>query len=189
MPYYQCEIYDEDEAGYDEEEGDEVEEEDEKEPEMTEETYEPAGTTARFDSDLFTKDIRDELVAKGISAVNCHYDGGYDEGFAHFDNVVREGTTLTPAELIELLQDSRILDPSLTSGMFEGYPPEAFKSLFGEMAASTTGVRIAATLEEFAQRLAWQLLGQGFGTGECTIRGRFRADLETGELIDLKDGE
>jgi hypothetical protein len=185
MPYYQYDIdeYDED-AEYDEEE------EDEKEPEKTEESYEPvAGAIFRFDTDLFVKGVRDALVEKGITTVNCHYDGGYDEGFAHFDNAVCDGAVLTPAALVEMLKGGPILDPETIAQRYQGFPQHALESMFGEMATQPAGLQIAGTLEAFADRLARALLGRGFGTGEYTMRGRFRANLETGELIDLKDGE
>ena len=185
MPYYQYEI-EEDEQENDEENEDE---DDGKEPAMTEEMYEPAGTTVRFDADPFVKGVHDALVEKGITTVNCHYDGGYDEGFAHFDKALVNQTPLTTAELIALLKDGPILDPSLNAQRFAHFPPHALESMFGEMAATPVGVRIAAVLEEFAQKLAWELFGEGFGIGDYQMRGRFRADLETGKLTDLKDGE
>jgi hypothetical protein len=202
MPYYNVDpgVYEE----YADEIGEEVEI-----PEG--EYYEAAEATYNFDAaDALARAVRDALLAKGFTSVECHYDGGYDEGFAYFDAAVTElssdevpelvqlgrelGVTPEPKrvagpELAALLEDSRLPEAYLDSLEQANYPQASKDSQRQWLLAMAPTERTGHALEQFADELASELLGRGYGTGEYTLRGRFRADLRSGRIVDVEDGD
>jgi hypothetical protein len=200
MPYYNVDpgAYEE----YAEEMGEELEI-----PEG--EYYEPAETTYNFDeANVLVRAVRDALWEKGFWFVEGHYDGGYDEGFAYFDaavidvgsdempDLVKAGRALGAVpeakrvagdELMAILQETRLSKVYLDSIDELNFPPAAKEAHRQRMLALPPAQHITSALEEFADELASELLGRGFGTGEYTLRGRFRADLRSGRIVDLED--
>ena len=147
-------------------------------------TYEPAEISSNVRrSDSLARDICDVLIAKGFSSAVCSYDGGYDEGFARFDSAIVNGVQFDLSETCELLKSTDIVDAIKASVDTSNYPDE-FRKQFNERSSEA---HIAEGLEEFAFFVAAELLGDGFGTGEYELKGRFRIDLESGHVTDLKE--
>jgi hypothetical protein len=103
----------------------------------------------------------------GIQAVYCSYNGGNDEGFANFDAVELESRRVELHELMHRL-----------AGNLLGNKPFSDKA---------TQRQFRSNLDLFADALAMRLLGSGYGTGEYSLRGSFRADLMTGIIIDQQE--
>lgn len=151
-------------------------------------SYVPAETTINFESfDRLSKVVRDALVEKGFTIANCRYDGGNDEDFAYFGNAVKNGQASTARQLIEILSDSPIKDVVPFVCDDSRYPDEVRKQMLDRFNAMPVSKRIEEALAEFATAAADALLGEGFGTGEFSIRGRFWVDLQTGQVTDLED--
>lgn len=183
MPYmyFDEEAFDED---FDEEGDEERDEESdgESDEEVAEEkknfTYEPPESTQFAVSALETLPalVLGGLKRAGVSKVRIRYDGGYDEGFAHFEFALIAGRKSDRMATVKLLDglSAQIKSASADSGISYMVSQEPARA--NEYA-----------LDEFAHALASQLLGDGYGTGEYELYGAFTADLETGELADDPD--
>ncbi len=173
------------------------------------EFYEPAETTFDFSTaDPIVQAMRRALVENGCVSVECRYDGGYDEGFAYFE---RAQVQLSTGELPELaaaakemglLPDTSELSGEDLAAVLKDYPlAEAMKQSIDAsrspenwkvhqrkwLESATPQALVQHALENLADTLVSELLGQGFGTGEYSLRGRFRANLRTGLISDLED--
>lgn len=149
--------------------------------------YEPADTA--FDAgncSAVTKVLWDVLVGKGFTAMRCHYDGGYDEGFAYFDHAEANGVAFTAGELGELLADTPVPEAALLVYDDPAYPEDVRQRMREQQAARTPAQRVADALEELAYETASQLLGEGFGTGEYSLRGQYRVELNARRIVDLE---
>jgi hypothetical protein len=118
--------------------------------------------------------VHDALRTMGITIVRCHYDGGGDEGFADFREAIRDGEVIGLESLCEQLKEGPVGDVPEKSWIY----PDSY------LAGLSRIDRVRQTLDHFAFGLASQLLGEGYGTGEYTMYGDFRADLRTGEIAD-----
>lgn len=139
--------------------------------------YEYELASGQFNYEALSSDSRqvfDVLREIGAKIVYCRYNGGYDEGFAHFDRVELEDKTVSLKELKPQLAEGLL--GSKTSEYFSYYREEPSKEQ-----------RVNFFLEMFADELAINLLGNGYGTGEYSMKGSFRANLETGEIIDEQE--
>ena len=148
--------------------------------------YESAEATLDFGrADANCRRVRDALLAAGFHAVTCTYDGGYDEGFAHFGTAHGADGDCGGAGLIDRLGDTTALlasDPTAPDDAPESYRVEVAK----QWAPKVPAARLGDVLYAFAESLATRLLGGGYGTGELALRGRFRCDLNTGEIVDIE---
>lgn len=149
--------------------------------------YEPAVAAVDFAAaGPFLKGARDAFLLKGFDAVQVSYDGGHDEGFAHFDHAVARGVLFSPDEIITLLTGTGFEEAAVHMYYDERYPADALRQFEERLRAMPVEERMRQAVEEFAQQLATQLLGSGFGTGEYELKGRFHCDLNTGVLTDLE---
>lgn len=113
------------------------------------------------------------LKEAGVTQLRCVYDGGGDEGFAHFDSAWIDGKTLNVNDLATLLPESATSNASEASS----HTPETLKD----------GTR--AALDFLAYELASKLLGSSFGTGvEGSMYGAIHVDLMTGKITDDPSG-
>ena len=119
-----------------------------------------------------------ELEKLGATQISINYDGGGDEGFAHWDVAKTPDGDWNLAGCIEKLK-SGPLGEKIERGLFYHAPEEELSR-----AAWTR-----EALETLAHELATQLLGQGFGTGEYSLEGSFLADLNTKTLTDVPPSE
>jgi hypothetical protein len=127
--------------------------------------------------------VYNALKEMGVTEVVCLYDGGFDEGFAHFERAIWPDREL----------DVKSLAAELAGGPLGGKPQTTFIWYSPAMEAQLTSAdRAKDALDEFAYALAEQLLGGGFGTASPDMAGRLRFDLQSGlirdELRDLSNG-
>lgn len=151
-------------------------------------TYVPASAT--FDDANLSggaRLLRDALVAKGITVVECRYDGGYDEGFSYFDHAVADGQRMSATELANLFAEGPLAEASLEPPIDGPYPAGYRDQMRERLATIPAAQRIEGLIEELAESLAVVLLGEGYGTGEMSLRGRYRADLQSGEIEDIEE--
>lgn len=169
----------------------------EVDPEVLEEFGEAAGGSGAFYEAAsavfnFTKappvvqKVRDAFIAKGFTTIDGHYDGGYDEGFSYFDAAVVNGVSFSVDEIGQLLAQPLSDAFDLMFDAMEG-PPGMVEQMRERNSQATSAVRVENVLYEFIHTLATALLGDGFGTGEYSLRGRFRVDLLTGNIDDIED--
>lgn len=119
-----------------------------------------------------------ELRTLGATQIAVRYDGGGDEGFAHFENAK------TPTGELNIAELAARFAPGPVGDVPEGGP------IFGWRDQNAGRVEQAHdALSWLVSELAFQLLGEGFGTGEFSIEGRFVADLETNTLTDIEPEE
>ena len=133
--------------------------------------------------------VRDALVAKGFTSVRVRYDGGSDEGFSYFEFASVKGVRFTLDELTELFKIELGSESLAMPGANENWPERYRIQMEQQWRDLTPAQRVERWFDEFTLELANSILGEGYGTGEMSMRGQFRADLESGRLIDLEDGE
>jgi hypothetical protein len=146
-------------------------------PDQQQHEYERA--SGQFTPDELEADARrgyEVLREVGVQTVYCSYNGGYDEGFAHFDAVELQSETI---ELDELKL-------RLAGGMLSSGTSEELQN-YDSNREPWTNQGVDFYLESFANELAIRLLGSGYGTGEYSMRGSFKADLATGAIIDEQE--
>ncbi len=102
------------------------------------------------------------------------YDGGGDEGFAHLDAVKTTSGHFSMAQLCDKFQHGPL-----------GDTPEAGRIFGWRDQNATRSEQACDAISWLLYELAFQLLGEGFGTGEFSLDGAFVADLETGTLTDI----
>lgn len=140
-------------------------------------SYEAAET--QLDADKISKgSLQAFLILQemGVTEIFVRYDGGYDEGFAYFDSATLRDESW-PVEA---------LAAELAPGPLGERPSERTFHYSDEVEAGMTRVQEAKdALDGLACDLAGQLLGNGFGTGEAAIDGRFRLEMGTGHIVDL----
>jgi hypothetical protein len=127
----------------------------------------------------------DRLVQLGATEFRVRYDGGYDEGFSHPDAVqLPAGLRDAKDVAADLAKDASLVDAirAAASGLGSMYGNAT--DVYGR-ADDPQVIRYA--LDELAHELASRLLGDGYGTGEYRLYGAFRAELQTGKLIDDPD--
>jgi hypothetical protein len=137
-------------------------------------------------SETAITDIGRILQAAGVLEITCRYDGGNDEGFAHFESASTTRGTKTLDELIAFLRGTRLgaadYDPYET---LHKLTPDQGRDWLARKSKSTEAQRIGESVDGFVEGIAVALLGEGFGTGEYAMEGRFRLDLRTGSIVDL----
>lgn len=125
----------------------------------------------------------DALLAAGATGLRVRYDGGYDEGFAHPDEVRFADH---PRWATQVQQD--IASPALLAAIRAA---AGAGSMWGNGADVYAGASddeaLVYAMEELAHGLASRLLGKGFGTGEYQLYGAFTADFATGAIVDHAD--
>lgn len=130
------------------------------------------------------KAVRDALVKIGATKLKVRYDGGYDEGFSHPDQLIF-GDTRRDAKSFGKEFGTAELVAAVRDASKKGSPRHVtdFYSKSDDKAVATNA------LEQLADEYASTLLGDGFGTGEYQLYGAFTADLVSGEIVDHKDVE
>ena len=150
-------------------------------------SYEPAEADIDFGRpDAPLRQLRDVLLAAGYEAVTCTYDGGYDEGFAHFEAAVGTDGEANAAAVAERLGDVGEL-LSNCPWIDHRLPKEARSSQAAAWAKLPGERRLPQALDILADVLCSKLVGESFGTGEAAIRGRLRWDLNTGHIVDIEE--
>ena len=148
--------------------------------------YESAEARVDFDqTGDACRRVRDWLIAGGFGTVTCTYDGGHDEGFAHVESATGTVGRCDADELAGRLKPGDGLVTRSPWGM-ERATPQIRAEHEADWAEKNARRRLDEVLEVLAEELAVKLLGKGFGTGAYEMRGRFRADLLTGEITDLE---
>lgn len=122
-----------------------------------------------------SRQVFDVLREFGAKVIHCCYNGGGDEGFAHFDRVELEDRTVSLNELKQ----------QLAAGSLGSKTSEYLRSYYRNQPSPEQ--RVDFFLELLADELAIHLLGSGYGTGEYSMKGAFKANLETGEIIDQQE--
>ena len=120
--------------------------------------------------------VFDVLRGLEATAIQGRYDGGGDEGFAHFEEAIVHAKRIGLKELAHQLADGPLGD----------VPDDSWISPASYLEALSRSERAKEALDWFAFALATCLLGQGYGTGEYSMYGLFHADLTTGRLIDIQ---
>ena len=142
--------------------------------------YEPAIGELKFSPENLDSDSRqvfDVLHEIGVKTVYCRYNGGHDEGFADLTGAKLEDRTVEFEELKSLLAESSL--GSKTSENLIRY--------YRNYTEPPPRVRVEFYLDGFARSLATHLLGSGFGTGEYSMKGSFRANLVSGKIVDEQE--
>lgn len=148
-----------------------------KYPDQQRHEYERA--TGQFTPEELEPDshqVYEVLRELGVQSVYCSYNRGYDKEFAHFDAVELESETVELNELKLRLTESVL--GSRTSEYLQDYYSNREPS---------SAQRVDFYLESFANELAIRLLGSGYGTGEYSMKGSFKANLATGAIIDEQE--
>lgn len=145
------------------------------EPPM-EEYYEPAAVPCLpIDKDV--QKLLEILQEFGFTKITCRYNGGYDEGFAHFGSVHHGKEKMKENDLVKFLMScdrgEEIIARARTA-----------KKYYSTYETSRKVMRYL--IVEMADLLATKLLGSGFGTGELELKGRFECDLQTMMITDIK---
>jgi hypothetical protein len=137
------------------------------------EYYERAQTQVSLVSaDDWVKEMHQRLLDLGYRSITVRYDGGYDEGFAYFDRAERQfgGTVEATTVAVQLLSGTLARHAETRQTKDGGLQ-------LGNMYLSEPGTanqRMGYLMDEFAHHGASALLGDGYGTGEYTMRGWFR---------------
>lgn len=121
-----------------------------------------------------------ELMNLGVTQMVVKYDGGSDEGFAHFDAAKTATGELEQQEIIAKLHNGRLGETPETP--FYYHPPF-------EVLKVTRKQWTQEALALLVYEMAAQLLGDGFGTGEYSLEGTFVADLQANILTDIAPSE
>lgn len=145
--------------------------------------YEPATVFFDFDSaGCFMLSVRRELLDKAIIILDCTY----DEGFASAMRACTAEGSYNVNELVEMFRTSSLPRLAIEAYSGQGMPSGEWEPSMRQTAeAWPLHEQVQFALDWFAQGLAGKLLGDGFGTGNYSIRGQFQVDLKTGELKDL----
>jgi hypothetical protein len=139
--------------------------------------YEPAnGQFSPDDLEPDSRQVFEILRGLGVQSVYCSYNGGYDEGFAHLDAV----------ELGDRRLELNELKYQLATGVLGSKTSDDLQNYYFNREPSPDQ-RVEFYLESFASELAISLLGSNYGTGEFSIRGSFRANLLTREIMDEQE--
>ena len=146
--------------------------------------YESAEATVNFATLRDGERLRDGLLAAGFVALTCAYDGGYDEGFARFDSAIDAAGDAHDAVARRLGLDADA--PGRSPWLSEHLPPATVERIGAGWASKSVGHKIDNVFFGLVEQLASRLLGESFGTGELALRGRFRCDLATGEVVDIE---
>ena len=139
--------------------------------------YEYELASGQFNPEILDPDSRqviDVLIELGVKIIYCRYNGGGDEGFAECSGVKLEDSIVEFEEL-----KSRLAD-----GLLGSKTSQYLRSYYYSLGEPSREQRVEFFLDLLASALATCLLGQGFGTGEYSMKGSFRANLETGAIID-----
>ncbi len=142
--------------------------------------YEPAIGQLNFSRENLDPDSRqvfDVLREIGVKTVYCRYNGGGDEGFADFVGVKLEDRIVEFEELKSLLAE----------GLLGSKTTEDLRRYYRNYEEPSARVRVEFYLDGFARSLATHLLGSGYGTGEYSMKGSFKANLKTGKIVDEQE--
>jgi hypothetical protein len=124
------------------------------------------------------------LLDLGFIQVVISYDGGSDEGFAELESAVTADGTWTGGEVVTLLNRVQSIQLPLDSTSDLDGIPIPMRSRVLKLNMKGSG-RIHLRMDEFVDAAAIALLGEGFGTGEYAMLGKFQLDLRTGQVADL----
>ena len=147
-------------------------------------SYEPLNAVFEVEKlDEQAQIVLRELQNHGVTSVRCRYDGGGDEGFAHFETAFVGTTPKSVLETAQMLPALGEIAPERNFGDSHVIFMRCYYSL-DQFESLTPQQRIQFALDYLAYALASKLLGEGFGTGEYSMFGAFRADLTSGEIVD-----
>ncbi|MBD2070221.1 hypothetical protein H6F93_22355 [Leptolyngbya sp. FACHB-671] len=139
--------------------------------------YEYELANGQFNPENLDPDLRQVfgvLRELGVKVIYCRYNGGGDEGFAQFSGVKLED------RIIEFDD----LKYQLAEGSLGSQTSQYLRNYYRYLGEPSREQRVEFFLDLLADSLAICLLGQYYGTGEYSMKGSFRANLETGEIID-----
>jgi hypothetical protein len=127
--------------------------------------------------------IHQSLIELGYVAVIVRYDGGHDEGFAYFHRAEHSDGRARDAHFVA----QQLLSlPVARHTVPREYPKGVRRigdTILFQMPNPSQAMGIL--MDGFADHAASQLLGDGYGTGEYTLRGWFRLDLKNSRAVDL----
>lgn len=147
-------------------------------PEQSQYKYELAsGQFGPQDLELDSRDVFDVLAELGVTDVYCRYNGGGDEGFAHLSGVKIE----------DRIVEFDDLKHQLAEGSLGTKMSERLNRYYSYIGAPSKEQRVEFYLDTFADSLAIRLLGRGYGTGEYSMKGSFKANLQTGKITDEQE--
>lgn len=140
--------------------------------------YDPA--TAQFAPDELTgraRRVYDAFRELNIDTLQISYNGGYDEGFAQLESARSDEAVFTLEALTAQLKDGPL-------GEIVGEDEGELFVWHPDTAQIPRAQWAQEAIWELVETCASSLLGQGYGTGECSIYGRCRVNLVTGEIVD-----
>ena len=147
-------------------------------PEQRQYEYELAsGQFSLQDLDPDSRDVLDVLTELGITSIYCTYNGGHDEGFAY----------LSVVKLEDGIIEFDDLKHQLAEGSLGIKTSENLNRYYSYVGSPSKKQRVEFYLDGFARSLATRLLGQGYGTGEYSMKGAFKANLKTGQITDEQE--
>ncbi|MGD1942937.1 MAG: hypothetical protein ACFB0G_16675 [Leptolyngbyaceae cyanobacterium] len=147
-------------------------------PKQRQYKYELArGQFSPQDLDLDSHDVLDVLTELGVTSVYCRYNGGHDEGFAYLSGVKLKD------EIIEFDD----LKHQLAEGSLGIKKSKNLNRYYSYIGSPSKEQCVEFYLDGFARFLATRLLGQGYGTGEYSMKGAFKANLKTGQITDEQE--
>ncbi|MEO1404294.1 MAG: hypothetical protein AAFV72_24000 [Cyanobacteria bacterium J06635_1] len=129
-------------------------------------------TLSRYSLEAF--EILQQL---NVRRMRCSYNGGGDEGFAHFEEAILEEGLLNVNVLKQQLSEGPL---SRQQNEQDNIPYTLVTWAYNEL---TPEERVRERLDALAQEFAVCLLGD-YGTGELSIYGSFCVEFKTGEIID-----
>jgi hypothetical protein len=150
------------------------------------EVYESAEAVVPFVRvDAWISEIRRTLVELDYATLIVRYDGGCDEGFAYFHRAQRaDGSAASPDEVAKQLLATPFAVHAEPKAGLHGLPQVGGAYVPDDCSPAE---RIGFLMDEFAHHAASKLLGEGYGTGEYTLRGWFRLELDSGRAVDLPE--
>ena len=138
---------------------------------------------SRFSIEILTpasQEVFELLQQLAVKGVRCSYNGGGDEGFAHFEAAILDDRELN----LNTLKQQLIEGPLSRLQGQESIPNTYGADYYNQL---TPEERVRERLDVFAIELASCLLGDGYGTGELSLYGSFYAELETGDINDEQE--
>jgi hypothetical protein len=144
--------------------------------------YQPAKGVFKADKCLPVARIMfDLLKAQQAVALKVRYDGGYDEGFS-YPEAVLYGDRMEAVEAFS----NRLASSEISKLVREATKQRSMWGNAAEFYGKATDDKVIMyALDELANDMATELLGQSYGTGEYQLYGEFTTDLNSGEITDF----
>jgi hypothetical protein len=122
----------------------------------------------------------------GAQRIYCRYDGGHNEGWAWFDGLqLRDDARIDLDGVAQRLHETHV-HTKLREAGFKLHDHYSFRT-GGQ--PSDRGALKSVVNDWLCHDWASMLLGEGFGTGEYSMYGAFKVDLETCTITDDPDAD